>query len=138
MQIEIDIPTEQLQVDIPASQVQVDIPSQQVQVNVPAAKIVASGSFLNQTSNLSPTTVFTSSSSGLFRVNAYFTKTPSSFWGPAVEWNDGEQAQTSSIPSYGSGSSSIVYVGEDQSIQLSVFTSQPSGSFNLRYSVEEL
>ena len=136
MQIEIDIPTEQLQVDIPASQVQVDIPSQQVQVNIPAAKIVASGSFLNHTSSLSETSIYTATSAGLFRVNAAVIS-PDASLQPSLYWNDGVMANIQGIGPGPGDSSFVLYSESGQAISLAAFQSG-SGTWSIYYSVESM
>lgn len=58
-----------MNVDITISAQSVTIPSQDVSASIPAAQIVYSNSWLGQTTELSPVTLFTPSSTSLFRLS---------------------------------------------------------------------
>lgn len=104
-----------------------------------APEIVASGSFLSQTGNLSETALYTPDSGGAYRITLAFSYEQALGTNPGaiIYWTDDVEAQSSGYPSGSPGASPVsFYSVSGESISISVGVG--SGTWNLRWVIEAL
>jgi hypothetical protein len=107
---------------------------------------VASVTLTAQTAAIPPTVIFTPTTSGLYRVSAYLSTSPTagSVWKYALTWSDDEKARNSGPQPVGPGTfgafSATVQSAAGKAISYSVGAgANPTGStFNLVITVEQL